>query len=693
MDTTLSPTTTGPDPLPEPEPEPVRRRSNQRSGLRRHQERATWIAGLIAASWVLPLLTQLLHVDIVLLPVILLAVASVLKAGHTLLDRLMMTVALLSGVLIAAGLLFSVWPWGLAPVPVTGTILTAVVVLGAVLDRRPSLPRRVLASDLLILVAPVLSYRVLNAPFAGKTFVDTLPFSSSREDAFNHFALFDAIRHVGGFTFLHGDAAARFVINGNQYTYPSGSHFYWALIDGFRRSTTTPDASIDAFNRYHQYEIMGMAFTCMAIVWAARWIAGPAMTGWRRALICGTVGCLAVYGDLTTLYWQGFDGEVVALGLLALATAVLVRPPQRAREQMLLIGSLVVSISFTYSLYPAFMAVGVVVAAGIYWRRVLRHWVFALVVVAVALPIAYIPFYESAAHSTVSAGPLFLQGGAYWGFSRATSVGFALIAMSGLATRAGRRSPAWWVLTAFVGLSCAVAVYTEWYGRTHMGQPGYYSSKMVEAAWVITLCGFGAAGLFLKPAPPTTRRLLGSRRLMELPAAGAALAAALVLTRAVPLVPVDWHWGQNVPSGLSTSAVWSNDLVISGWAQPTMAYAKALPVGDGVPTVTIFSDTAHDNRHLTMFLGVLNGDLGQMDVEGLGARGIDDLASVKLDAKGHMPDIDKLYLSRLEGWIKQRPAGLRVAVSNKVVADYLTLFGMENPELRLAVVYLPHFNG
>jgi hypothetical protein len=216
---------------------------------------------------------------------------------------------------------------------------------------------------------------------------------------------------------------------------------------------------------------------------------------------------------------------------------------------------------------------------------------------------------------------------------------------------------------------------------------------MVEAAWVITLCGFGAAGLFLKPGQPSRRRVLGTRRLAELPAAGAALAAALIFTRAIPLVPVDWSWGQSVPSGLSTSAVWSNGLVISGWSKPTTQYAEALPLGDGVPTVTIFSDTAHDNRHLTMFLAVLNGDLGQMDVDGLGGRGIDKLDSVKLDAKGRIPDIDKLYLSRLEDWIRQRPTGLRVAVSNKVVAGYLTAFGAANPQLRLDVVYLPHFNG
>ncbi|NUR25714.1 MAG: hypothetical protein HOV83_07665 [Catenulispora sp.] len=688
MDTSVYPTTT------DPEPDGRRPARDRISRLPQPlRTRTALIVGLLAAAWLFPALTHLLGADPLILVAVVLGTASLLRAGHTVLDRLMITVGLLTGVLITLGLLFSVWPWGLNPIAVGGTLLSLVVVVGAVTGRAPRLPRRVLASDLLILAAPVLSYRVLSAPTAGKSFVNALAYTSAREDTFNHFALFDAVRHVGGYTFLHGDAASRFVIEGNQYTYPSGSHFLWALVDVFRRSSTSPDASITAFGRYHQYELLAMGFTCMAVMWAARWIAGPAMTGWRRAVICGTVGALAVYGELSTLYWQGFDGEVLALGMLAVATAVLVRPPQQIREQILLIGSLVAAISMTYSLFGAFMAVGVLAALAVYWRRALRHWVFALVVCAVVLPVAYIPFYESSAHSTVSAGPLFLQGGAFWGFSRAASVGFALVAMSGLATRAGRRSPAWWALTAFVAMACAVAVYTEWYGRSRIGQPGYYSSKMVEAAWVITLAGFGAIGLFLKPGARTAKPVLGSRRLLELPAAGAALAAVMVLTRAVPLVPVDWHWGEPVPAGLSASAVWSKGLVTSGWTTPTVAYAKALPVGDGVPTVTIFSNTAHDNRHLTMFLAVLNGDLGLMDVEGLGGRGIDDLDSVKLDAKGHVPDRAKLFLGRLEDWIKQRPAGLRVAVSNRVVADYLTDFGRQNPQLRLDVVLVPRFNG
>ncbi|GAA2013089.1 hypothetical protein GCM10009839_04660 [Catenulispora yoronensis] len=655
--------------------------------------RGAAVAGLLAAAWILPLLAHLLHADLLILAAAGLGTASLLRVGSTLLDRLMITAGLLSGVLIVLGLLFSVWPWGLAPVPVGGTLLSLLVAVGAATGRRPRLPRRVLASDLIVLAAPVLSYRVESGPTAGKSFVKALAYTSSREDSFNHFALFDAARHVGGYPFLHGGASARFVMQGNQYTYPAGSHYLWALFDVFRRSTTTPDASVLAFTRYHQYEMLAMALACMAVVWSARWIAGPAMAGWRRVLICGTVGAMAVYGELSTLDWQGFDAEVLALGLLAVATAILVRPPRDVREQILLIGALMAGISFVYSLFAIFMGVGVLAAIAFYWRRLLRHWILVVVVAVVVLPISYIPFYEAKAHSGISTGPLFLQGGAYWAFSRAASVGFALIALSGLATRAGRRSPAWWVLTAFVAAACAIAVGSEWYGHSRIGQPGYYSSKMVEAAWVVSLCGFGAIGLFLKPAPRTERPRLGTRRLLDLPPAAAALAVALIFTRAVPLVPLDWQWGQPVPSGLTAGAVWQKGLIPSEWAKPTIAYAKALPLGDGVPTATIFSDNGHDNRHLTMFLAVLNGDLGLVDVEGLGGRGIDGLASVKLDPEDQLSDRTGVYLDRLEQWIREQPPGLRMAVSNRLVADALKAFAAQHPELRLAVVVVPRFTG
>src|SRR5260221_5420996 len=97
---------------------------------------------LLAAAWVVPLLTHLLRADVVLLRVLVVATASLLTLGSTLFDRLFLAAVLLATASIPAGLLFSVWPWGLNPVPVAGGTLTVLIVAGVVLRRSPALPRR-----------------------------------------------------------------------------------------------------------------------------------------------------------------------------------------------------------------------------------------------------------------------------------------------------------------------------------------------------------------------------------------------------------------------------------------------------------------------------------------------------------------------------------------------------------------------
>src|SRR5262249_59721947 len=111
-----------------------------------------------------PLLADLVGLDVVMLIVLLVGTASLLRAGRTLLDRLVLATGVLAGVLIAAGLLFSVWPWGLAPVPVAGSALTVLVLAGVVLRRRPSLPPRVTGSDVVLLGGGLLAGLVAAAP-------------------------------------------------------------------------------------------------------------------------------------------------------------------------------------------------------------------------------------------------------------------------------------------------------------------------------------------------------------------------------------------------------------------------------------------------------------------------------------------------------------------------------------------------
>src|SRR2546423_12211288 len=94
------------------------------------------VAVLVVLAWAVPGTAQLLGIDWLLPPLVLVATASLLRVGRTLLDRLMLALCLLLGGTCAAGLPLSVWPWRLPPGP--GAILAPAVLAGpAALPGRP----------------------------------------------------------------------------------------------------------------------------------------------------------------------------------------------------------------------------------------------------------------------------------------------------------------------------------------------------------------------------------------------------------------------------------------------------------------------------------------------------------------------------------------------------------------------------
>src|SRR2546421_9279972 len=99
------------------------------------------VAVLVVLAWAVPGTTHLLGIDWLLPPLVLLATASLLRVGRTLLDRLMLALCLLLGGTCAAGLPLSVWPWRLQPRPGAILALTVLAVLAAV--PRPPPPRPV----------------------------------------------------------------------------------------------------------------------------------------------------------------------------------------------------------------------------------------------------------------------------------------------------------------------------------------------------------------------------------------------------------------------------------------------------------------------------------------------------------------------------------------------------------------------
>ncbi len=508
--------------VPEPSQQPPAV-SPPRGGLDRRK--LGLVAGALAAAWVLPLLTHLVHADVVLPLVILVGTASLLRGGTTLLDRLVLAAGLLIGVVSAGGYLLSVWPWHLQPVPVAGVALSALVLVAVVTGRRPALPLRVPGRDVLVAGLGVGVAALLAWPFRGQGFAGRLALVMPGEDIARHFTLYDTIRGVGGYVFLHWDAASPHLQEGLRY-YPQGSHFFWALIDNFVRSGTDPGSGASAFTHYLGYDIASYAFFALAAIWAARWVAGPAASGWRQVAICTLVAACVGFSDLLITFERGGASELFSYGPLALLLAVLARPLRQTREWIVVVAALLVAVGTAY--YFVLPVAGVVTLAALvtYTRRIRRVWRTALVAAVIAGPLAFAQFaLFSLEHSPV--GDLTI--GTIVPTNRNTVVAVCLAGLLGAATYAGRRSPVWRVsaVATLAGLGFAGAVAA--YQLATTGVIAYYFEKALHLAFVVGLVGIGAAGLLLRPRLTGPVRRPAGRRRWTAEAVPALLAAVLAL--------------------------------------------------------------------------------------------------------------------------------------------------------------------
>lgn len=685
---------------------------------------AAWPAGLLAGAWLIPSAANGLHLDWVLPIFLVLGTASLLRAGHTLLDRLVIATAFAAGFLIVAGVLFSLWPWGLEPVPVAGFCFTVLVAVGTVLfrhhGRRPAIPTRVRGSDLIILAAPILTWVLMRRPFAGRSFVQSLPYMAPNHDGLSHFSLFDAIHQVGGYQAFHSRQAAP-IIDGGMRIYMPGAHYLYVLLDIFRRSTTAVGTAQQEFLRYNQYVILGLCCLSLALPWAARWIAGPAATGYRRSLVCTVVAALAVFGQFSTLYYNGFDAEILGLAFLAVIFAVLARPPRSPGEQVLIVGLLLVAQAFVYDLFLLNAGFAVLAALRLHWSRIRPVWPLAVGTALAVAALSAIPLGPNFNAPTLSI--ILTVGGVFVGFSRPLSVGFALIAVAGVFTRTGRRSTVWKITGFVVAMSCVIAVYTELLSRVKTGTQQYYSEKLVESAWVLALCGFGAIALFLKNSPG----LVGGRQPAGTPAAAGTNRPRLrrrprtrirsgefatgVLAVLLGLVfadgfPMSGHSEKTGPEPQTTSVtvIWSRGHIDNAeWGAAIAAYSRVAPLGDGVRTVIVLG-TPRINKVLTTLAAVLNHRMGEANLIDVDRAPYDpslvspdnpDLSFVTLNGvapnavAGSLSAPEAQALRKVEKWLLIQPPGLRFAVANPGFADLVRHYAAAEPQLRLAVVFVP----
>ncbi|MBC3841254.1 hypothetical protein GXW82_15925 [Streptacidiphilus sp. 4-A2] len=323
----------------------------------------------VAGAWLLPLLLDAVRLDVLLLPVLLLAVAAVIRVGGGLLDRLVVSGLLVSGALLVAGLPASVWPWRLDPVPVSGLLLSGIAAAAWAARRRPRLPWRVRGTDPLILGVGALVWHYVHRPVAGKPLADRFGYIMTVEDRVTHFSLFDTIHRVGGYAFLHQSAAAASVQSPTQSAYPQGSHFLLAWIDVFVRSDTALGSPAEAFSRYFTYILLGYAVLCALVVWAARWVGGPRLSGWQAALVCSVVAALLLKGPLALMIVQGFDSEEIGLVFLAVSMALLIRPAMGLAEYALTACAGLVTVAYVYNLYAVFVVIALLAGLLVQHRR------------------------------------------------------------------------------------------------------------------------------------------------------------------------------------------------------------------------------------------------------------------------------------------------------------------------------------
>ncbi|HEY2670076.1 MAG TPA: hypothetical protein VGJ07_06830 [Rugosimonospora sp.] len=558
-------------------------------------------AGLIVLAVLVPTACHLLRADWVLPPLILVATASLMRGGQTLLDRLMLALMLLLGATCAAGLLLSVWPWGLSPPAVGALALTVLVVTGTALDRRPSLPRPRPADGLPLLAAlggvAYLGVSYLRADFGGR-----INRAMAGEDLGRHFSIFDSIRQMGGYLFLDPSEAGRHVYAG-IIRYPQGFHFVCALLDGFLRSSTAPGTPTSAFNHFLGFHTAAYGLFMLSVIWAATWIGGPLVrTGARPVVLFAFLTPFLLYTDLLANYVSGYSSEIFGLSLVAGLVAVLARPLPGIRTQILVIGALLVAIGFSYYLYLPGAALGSLLWLVHRRRHVRTRPVFTAVVAAVAGGLAVLP---AALGMFVGRAAEALSARASIRDSRDLLIALTLAILAAILCRPGARPRTWLRYGLAAGGMVASAAVLGAYQAIVDGSTGYYFEKSLHAVEVALLVGVGALALLVPP--PTRPRSATPRR--HLAAALPAVLLAVAVAAGLGVVRGDSPFRPRVTA---TSANWgrawaTGRVIPSGAGRTVASILRNHPPRPGEITL-VFTDNGLRQYDLTLFVSVLRRD-------------------------------------------------------------------------------------
>lgn len=568
--------------------------------MRRSRRRATRALALTAAAWALVLLAYLAHAAIVLPVILLLAVAGLLRGGQTLLDRLMLAMGLLLGLTCGGALIFAVWPWGINPVPVAGFAFTALILLAVFTDRRLTLPRPRI-TDVVSLGGGAAVALFVAYPMVIKR-GHTLSILIGGEDNARHIGVFDAIRQTGGYLFEHWDLAKSYVYTG-MITYPQGVHMTDAVLDAFVRSGTHDySTGKDLLGHYLAFYILWYGFLALSMIWAAQWIAGGSLTLGRRIALTGVIAGFCVATEVFMLIVMGYASEVAGLAEVVLLFAVLVRPVPRPRQQLLIVGSLLVAVGYTYYLFLPAVVLAILVWLVRSRRTVLRHRVWLVSVAVPAVALAAVPMYLGVTlGQQVDAVRIVGQKHAHSDFLLLLTG--AVVA--GLLSRRALRSRIW---RGYIASALAITAVTVGFIKyqDHQGLSyGYYGYKMQHLVMVVLAVGLGSLTLHL-PVPADRRPPWRSALLSALPGAVVVVAAlaglGLIYGDSPYQPPGETVWGMKYRYG------------VYGRNEAALAVSAELDRAAGKPKIAtvLLDDSGYESYVRTLYLSSLEGTAGEM---------------------------------------------------------------------------------
>ncbi|WP_424640005.1 hypothetical protein [Embleya sp. AB8] len=561
----------------------------------------------LAASWLVPIAAYAAHAAVVMPVLFLGLVASLLRSGRTVLDRLVLAFGLTAGATCLAGLLFSVWPWGLQPVPIAGVGFTAVTLAAAATRRRPAVPRLVSAADSITLAAGVVVTALTVFPYLGRGLVGRLSMVAVAEDLGRHFALYDNIRSAGGYTFLNR-SETRTGLTDELFGYPQGSHFGMSLFDNFLRSSTAAGSGTTALNHFVYFYAATFVFFVFAVVWSLRWIAGPALSTWRYLVVASAAAAYLYFGDGMAMFLRGFPSEFVGLGLLALLVAITARPLSRLREQMCLAAALTTALSFTYYLFLPLAGVLLLVWAIGNRKPLLAQpfWTFATVLVT-AVGALYLPIVNRSAAKSDALN----AGGGISPTNRHLLVLLVFLVVLGLCSRSAWRHPVRRMAILWMAGASGIVALMFLYQSAIMGETSYYYEKLLHQLFVVGLVCLGGTW-FVAPRWRPGHFAGRTHRAAPFTRPIPALVVALSLVAAIALnanpdrdvwrkPPRDLSWGV----GYFTKKMDHPRL-----AQLVLKTIQAQPNPQGHATIVQMKNDWQANYYGTLWVDVLSRNLG-----------------------------------------------------------------------------------